>query len=312
MTRDSAKKKTHRALMMQDLLSKQPPATGARMFLVDTPYNDWKSLSETFTAHNAAISSNGSRQIFTDMVPGSFFDQCLPDASVDIGTAWSSAHWLSENIPLKEGTSAEDVIRKFRHHSPKMAHSDFVRFLTNRAREIRPGGIFVAGLMGRSHDRDVNGVSHNLSGVTVSGVLARKELIAEGKVPKEAATIASSTYERTREEMQAALDAVKDVWIVEDLAMREIIHPAYDQLQVELDAGGGEEAYRNYAKTLTTGWLAAGFMLLLKPKLLTMKETAEDKRLIDNFMEKTARIFFEKFKEEPQRIKYWYLRLRRK
>lgn len=69
---------------MQEILSKQPPQTGARIFLVNTPYNDWSSVSQAFHAHKPDISADGTRRTFTEMVPGSFFEQCLPDASVDV------------------------------------------------------------------------------------------------------------------------------------------------------------------------------------------------------------------------------------
>ncbi|KAH7042786.1 S-adenosyl-L-methionine-dependent methyltransferase [Macrophomina phaseolina] len=299
------------ALSIQQILTKQPPGTGARIFLLDTPYNDWNSVSQTFHAQEAAISENGARRIFTEMVPGSFFEQCLPDAAVDIGTTWSSIHWLSEYSPLPAGTTFDEIIRQFYHHGNRVAHSDLVRFLNSRAREIRPEGTLIAGFARQGFD-DAGRPCLNMQGINTSAVLAREELITEGRLPEETATIVPPLHDRTHVEVEAALQATKEFWAVEELVPHTMAHPAYERLQVELKAGSSEAAYRKYTRTLATWWMAAPGTLMFGPKTSTAKETAEEKMLIEDYTQKIARHLFEKFKDDPEVIRFWYMRLRRK
>lgn len=134
-------------------------------------------------------------------------------------------------------------MRKFikggKAHTADLAHRDLVRFLTSRAREVRPNGIFVAGLS-CGGDRDVEISSLDRPGSPVSAFLAREQLIAEGWLPKEIATVVVvAIHARTREEMEAALEVVKEFWEVEEMVVHEAVHPAYGQPQAELKAGRG-------------------------------------------------------------------------
>ncbi|GME49701.1 SAM dependent carboxyl methyltransferase [Neofusicoccum parvum] len=244
------------------------------------------------------------------MAPGSFFEQCLPDSSVDIGTAWSSSHWLSRDpIPLSTDASPEDVLSKFCRHDFEGAHSDLVRFLKCRARETRPNGIFTACLLAHYTD-ETNQFTKNQPGLKMASIMARNQIIEEGKLSKELTGVVLPCHERSREEMEAAFEEVKDDWIVEEMKEDYVVHPAYDQLVVELKAGMGEEAFRSYAQKVSTWWIAiVGGMLT---KIAMPKETAEAKKILDEFTERAAQVFLERSKDEPAMNKFWFLRLRRK
>lgn len=44
----------------------------------------------------------------------------------------------------------------------------------------------------------------------------------------------------------------------------------------------------------------------------TAKETAEEKKLLQEFAERSARVHREKMKGRPEKTAFWFLRLRRK
>ncbi|GME24195.1 SAM dependent carboxyl methyltransferase [Neofusicoccum parvum] len=220
------------------------------------------------------------------MAPGSFFKKCLPDSSVDIGTAWSSAHWLSRDpIPLSTDASPEEVLSKFCRHDFEGAHSDLVRFLKCRACETRPNGIFTACLLAHYTD-ETNQFTKNQPGLKMASIMARNQLIEEGKLSKELTGVVLPCHERSREEMEAAFEEVKDDWIVEEMKEDYVVHPA------------------------STWWIAiVGGMLT---KIAMPKETAEAKKILDEFTERAAQVFLERSKDEPAMNKFWFLRLRRK
>lgn len=102
----------------------------------DLPTNDWSTLFKLLADDNSYKSVISAR---------SFYEQCLPSASVSIAYCASSLHWLSEKpCNALDHVSAqlscdEQVRADFKKHS----RNDYSRFLQHRARELHKGAVLI-------------------------------------------------------------------------------------------------------------------------------------------------------------------------
>ncbi|KAK7177271.1 hypothetical protein PSPO01_16683 [Paraphaeosphaeria sporulosa] len=92
------------------LLSKTDVDVNYKLYLNDGVRNNWTAVAETIRAVRLAEKDERKGHIF--MLPRSFYDQCMPAASVDIGMAWTSFHYLENKpaylqLPTTSGLRAE-------------------------------------------------------------------------------------------------------------------------------------------------------------------------------------------------------------
>ncbi|GME35882.1 Methyltransferase domain-containing protein [Neofusicoccum parvum] len=291
-------------LYLHHILSTQPPTTGARISLIDVPHNDWNTLTRTLLAHLPT-----HRPLLPSLIPSTFHAQVLPTATVDIGVSWSALHFLSRApAPLAPSATDAELLARFVRHSAATAHADLVGFLAHRARETRAGGVFAGAMLAHV---EADGATPNQAGVIAATVAARREFVARGRLGAEVAGVLVPARARARAEVDSALGEVGGWWAVEACVVEEVVHPAYEVLVAEVEAGGGEEAYRRYAGSVARWWVAAlGGMLTGVG--VEGEETVEEKRVMEELTERIAEIFFEKYRDDPTKSANWFLRLRRK
>lgn len=215
----------------------------------DTPFNDFTSLAQTISKHFSP-SSDRRLSLFTSMVPVGFFQQVVPDGSVDVGFSWSSLSYLSDfpNISLDATASPAEFIAARHEALATAGHTDLVRLLRLRAREIRSGGYFIAGIGGIRPAGEPDEPPSNtgfqpfqsaMKKMVESGTLKMEELMQMALFP---------STERTVEEIRAALDETTSLWEVETLKAKLIEHPAWAPYQAALAATGGDAVKKKAAR----------------------------------------------------------------
>ncbi|XP_055958079.1 uncharacterized protein LOC126826821 [Patella vulgata] len=109
----------------------------------DLPLSDFNSLykrihgiipiprSYLLDHENVYVTSSGTN----------FYKQCFPANSVDLAISFSSLHWLSKSVQL-----SDSVYRNFskceeeKDAIKELAYYDWMSFLKNRTKELKPGG----------------------------------------------------------------------------------------------------------------------------------------------------------------------------
>lgn len=109
----------------------------------DQPDNDFASLFLLLRDDpDSYLKADG--RVFAAAVGRTFYEQVLPDATVDFGWCSFAAHWLSHAPVMPAGhvwprQAAPDVRAAF----AAQAAADWRAFLACRARELKPGGALV-------------------------------------------------------------------------------------------------------------------------------------------------------------------------
>ena len=80
-----------------------------------------------------------NKNIFVTACGTSFYDQCLPDETVNLGLCFTSAHWLRERVQIdgSEGARTE----RDRQVLVRRGREDWERFLQHRAKELVSGKV---------------------------------------------------------------------------------------------------------------------------------------------------------------------------
>jgi hypothetical protein len=125
------------------------------VYHVDQPSNDFNTLFEVLAAPESYAREDAN--LFPCAIGRSFYENVLPHGSVHI--AWSSyaAVWLSE-VPTRIPGDLFCCARSepaARAAFERQAASDWQRFLSLRANELRTGGCLVVALPGRDDDGKV-------------------------------------------------------------------------------------------------------------------------------------------------------------
>ena len=131
--------------------------------LQDLSSNDWTAAAATLASMKlgsgvlqpaerlgealASSVSESCSQTFV-MAPGNFFEQVLPTGSVDLSISGSSYHWLSstDHLPRPPGICL-DLSRfpaDMRAEWAAQARMDWATILSQRARELKVGGMLMA------------------------------------------------------------------------------------------------------------------------------------------------------------------------
>ena len=124
----------------------------------DQPGNDWNGLFELV----AGPSGYAAAGIRTEAAVGSFYDQMVAIDSVDLGTCFMAAHWLSHAVHIDAPGSVwfADLEGAARAEMAALARGDWVRFLRRRSRELSSGGYLLVSHLGAvPDDKEFNGVA---------------------------------------------------------------------------------------------------------------------------------------------------------
>lgn len=241
---------------MKKAIATLPDGGTASLIFEDTPFNDFGSLAKTVSTNFG----NPNEKIFVApcLVPVGFYQQVVQENSVDIGFSWSSFNYL-ENTPTiaLDATASPADYAIARHKAlATAAHTDLIKLLKLRAKEIREGGYLIAAIGGQKPEgetRPSNPGGHILQAVTM-------RMISEGKLslPELMQMALFPSHERTPDEIRAALndEAVAPLWQIQVFESKLIVQPAWEVYNNAVQTEK-EEAFRKYATVVIENLIAA-------------------------------------------------------
>lgn len=216
-----------------DLVRSTNPGRPVQVVHTDLPSNDFASL---FTLLDSDPTSylKGRSGIFPSAIGRSYFDIILPPGSVDLGWSSNALHWMSGSpvdvddhgwaIFSQEAGACAAV--------DALLADDWLRFLTARSAELRPGGRLICQFMGRGP------VHHGfewMAGHFWQSIVALRE---EGWLTaEETRRMTAPSAGRSLEQLAAPFDKgrVPDLNL-EHLTLFESPDPYWDEFQSSGDA----------------------------------------------------------------------------
>lgn len=295
---------------LKALLSTLPANSTVSLTLNDQPFNDWNTVSRTLSSREDEITRSGDLKLFLKLSPKSFYNQVVEDASVDIALSWSALSYLQHYLPTPPFSSLAEMVTKRKQRNTAQAHIDLIKLLQLRACEVRKGGYFIATLGGTKED----GGEIASAPTTYAMMKALQDLVAAGKMTTEQLLgMDPPIHERTITELRDSLDAVSDLWTIQHISTQTITHPAWDTLQA---GNKTDEDYREYAETIVD-WVFSAFEWYIVKGLRVKEEekgprkpvTDEERRVLDNLIERCKVYVREEFRDLPCQIEYLYFKL---
>jgi hypothetical protein len=133
-----------------ELLRIQDANRPVQLFHTDLPTNDFSSLF-ALLADDPASYLSGRSNIYSSAIGRSYFEPILPPDTVDLGWSSNALHWMSES-PVNvddHGWAVFSGSQEARDAVDTVLADDWLRFLTARSLELRPGGSLICQFMGR-------------------------------------------------------------------------------------------------------------------------------------------------------------------
>ncbi|KAL7593440.1 S-adenosyl-L-methionine:benzoic acid/salicylic acid carboxyl methyltransferase 3 [Lactuca sativa] len=129
-----------------------------QVFLNDLFGNDFNTIFQLLPKFRANLKKEKGENFgscFVSAIPGSFYRRLFPDESLHLVHSSYSVHWLSQ---VPEGIENNKTNIYMARTSPpnvfeaygKQFHTDFIKFLELRAKEVVRGGCMVLTFLGRS------------------------------------------------------------------------------------------------------------------------------------------------------------------
>lgn len=299
---------------MRKAISTLPDNATATLIFEDTPFNDFGTLAKT-VAHN--ISSLETKALVVpSLVPLGFYQQVVPPNSVDVGFSWSSFNYLEKTPTIRlDATASPADYAVARHKALASAgHTDLIKVLKLRAKEIREGGYLIAAIGGQKPEgetRPSNPGGHILQAVTM-------RMVGEGKlsIPELMQMALFPSHERTPDEVRAALEdeGVAPLWELEVFEPKLIVQPAWELYHstVQEDESMKDEALKKYATTVMENLVAAAAWFWIDVLKTSRGEewTGED-AFIKEFIDLAVEEMVTKHADFKAEIWYNYIRLKR-
>ncbi|OQE05516.1 hypothetical protein PENVUL_c024G00282 [Penicillium vulpinum] len=295
-------------LPMKEIIKLTEQSTDVQLHFNDRPENDFTTLSRNVTGFQWP--TEGTRRVFTSMVPQSFYEPVVPPLSVDIGFSLACLHHLDHVDPRPEGRSPVDPERQIalRHQAKK----DLRRFLNLRAEEFAPGGSLVLSFVSKASTGE-----ENYPGPVDACRSALIDMVKEGLIPLEVAgEFEVPTYNRTLEDVRESLEEVKGEWAAEEVYEKKVLHPAVEEFAAKKQAHPQDiDAHRiNYGNTVID-WLMAVvggyFDKMLRLGLGENYSKANGELLLGEWVKRTKDKFLEKHDVEDVYCWFIYVRLTR-
>jgi hypothetical protein len=214
-----------------------------------------------FSPLAATIQSKGRGEPFAyrAMLCGSFLDQLVPDATVDLVTSNAALHWLDLNRLPPRGETPRMTRGGIDRELARIASTQWQRLLDSVATELRPGGKLVASFLARSdgHERHLPlALLDRAIKEVVGDAFERSDTLLACPIP---------IYPRSRAEIVAPFQRPsKSPPLVLDRCRVEAIEcPYYRQFLRSGDAAGYANSFtefiRAFSSTRLTEWLANWF-----------------------------------------------------
>ncbi|WP_188062401.1 hypothetical protein [Sphingobium sp. KCTC 72723] len=136
-----------------DLVRLRDAERAVQVVHTDLPSNDFASLFALLDRDPASYVA-GRDNIYPSAIGRSYFDQLLPSGSVDLGWSSNALHWMSHSpVDVADhGWAVFSQSADARAAVDAVLADDWLRFLTSRRAEMRPGGQLICQFMGRGPD----------------------------------------------------------------------------------------------------------------------------------------------------------------
>ncbi len=175
----------------------------------DLPSNDFNALLKNLCGSTHNYQHIPGCQIFTQLVPSSFFQQVVPDRQVDLGFTIAAAHWLTRipDCDYRNAIYLSDVNQQARMALLDQAARDWQSFARARSKEIKPGGLlFIMALSSKIDSAGYRQVAVAGLFVVVKKVL--EKLVADKYLSQDALDkFIFPVVPRTREEFQKPFES---------------------------------------------------------------------------------------------------------
>jgi hypothetical protein len=264
----------------------------------DLPQNDFGSLFALVEGSPESYLRSVDNA-FTLAAGKSFYERIFPDGFLLLGWTAISVHWLSR-VPceIADHVYAQRAGRRVREAYAEQASEDWRRFLSHRARELRPGGELVVVAVTTDGTGSTGGES--LMDLTNEPLLA---MVEGGSIrPEEYRRMNMPAYHRTMEEFTEPL---RSGALTEDLTLKEAIRTEFpDQLWPEYEQTGDANAfaasYTEFMRAFTEAPLFAG--------LDADRTPADRERLTNEYFERMRSLI----EANPERARWdWHVALLR-
>lgn len=240
----------------------------------DLPSNDFSTLfrmMQGLQGDPAFAYQSAFEGVFVHGCGTGFHRQLFPTSTLDFGFSATAMHYVSEiPCPITTHVHAARAEGREREAFAAQARADWERILLARARELRPGGRFVAVNFGIDEDGRYLG---NTGGVHMFDTFAAlwRELLDEGRITKrefDRATFAQ--YYRTTAEFVAPLEDPASP--VRQAGLRLVdVHATYTRCPFE-------EAFATSGGTMPPATFAANLIPTMRSWSETVFLTALDER----------------------------------
>jgi hypothetical protein len=189
--------------------------------------------------------------VYATAAAGSFFDQVLPEATVDAGMCSNAAHWLREQpqVTVPDGMYFAEATGEARHRLAAQAAADWHAFLTARAAELRPHGRLIVQGIGRSDEV--------VSAARLLAVMWQVAvgLVDDGKLDRAALDdYVSPIYCRDAAEMSDTVPGLAVAALTQDA----VDNPYWERYERDGDAAAYAETYIGFVRAFAAPSLTSG------------------------------------------------------
>uniref|UniRef100_A0A8W8P5T2 Uncharacterized protein n=1 Tax=Magallana gigas TaxID=29159 RepID=A0A8W8P5T2_MAGGI len=125
-----------------ELIRRRSASCEIYVTLNDQPTNDFTALVKNVEDFKKEIKDDF---LAVHTIPGSAYQRCLPDETIDIGTCSLVLHWLSEYVVLEKAlfyVPGMMVSNEERTKIRGLAAEDLKNFIKSRSTEMKKGAIF--------------------------------------------------------------------------------------------------------------------------------------------------------------------------
>ena len=252
--------------------------------------NDWNDLFANVRGPDGYL--NDMKSIRVEAAVGSFFGPVTSAGVIDFAMSFAAAHWLASAVrtPSPGSLFFCDLPEPAKSEIAAMAARDWAAFLTQRAREMKPGAMLVMDMLSSVPDtNDPSGVAAAGAGLYRAMGAVAQGLADEGRIAKDALDdFIFPVYFPRSDEIAAPLEqdsTLRDAFEVVELTNELLPMPTEEALKQTGDATAYAKAYAGFARAFSEATLTAG---LFAP---STSNEAEAKALADVFFERLEALF---------------------
>ncbi|KAF9729719.1 hypothetical protein PMIN06_004945 [Paraphaeosphaeria minitans] len=223
-----------------------------QIILNDGLKTDWNEVAQV--VHGYRVGQRGHQHGHFAVLPGTFYDQIMPDQTVDVGTAWSSFHWLEKTPPPMDIPPDENYYTAWQAHIRSQGLTDLTKLLRLRAREIKPGGHLLV-VIPTTPASSVKVYWEAFQQASLS-------CLTDGTItPEQWRAFRAPFFQPTEDDLRQILATVQDLWhLPMPWSYPTLAHPAWTALQ------GSEKTQQDYEEYVDG--IAGFFMALIRDVLV--------------------------------------------